>query len=148
MTLLFLNSIAGSEVFIILLFILVFFGAKSIPGFSRSLGRGIRQIKDASEEVKSEIRKTTGDMRADMNLKRNIEEVSSQFQKPLKDIEKGITSSTEVTKESFTVNSKAVAQRATEEEQKRKAEKQEAVKPTAPIDQPSPKKEEQQKDVD
>lgn len=112
MTFLFLNSIAGSEVIIILLFILVFFGAKSIPGLSRSLGRGIRQIKDASEEMKSEIRKTTGDMRADMNLKRNIEEVTSQFKKPLKEIEKNIESTTKVAQQNFEVNSKSIAQKA------------------------------------
>jgi sec-independent protein translocase protein TatA len=112
MIVLFLNSIAGSEVIIIMLFILVFFGAKSIPGFSRSLGRGIRQIKDASEEVKSEIRKTTGDMKADMNLKRNIEEVTTQFKKPLKEMEKNIESSTKAAQQSFEVNAKSIAQKA------------------------------------
>jgi sec-independent protein translocase protein TatA len=119
MIFLFLNSIAGSEVIIILLFILVFFGAKSIPGLSRSLGRGIRQIKDASEEMKSEIRKTTGDMRADMNLKRNIEEVTSQFKKPLKEIEKNIESTTKVAQQNFEVNSKSIAQKAAQNPDKK-----------------------------
>jgi sec-independent protein translocase protein TatA len=83
---LFLNSIAGSEIVVILLFILIFFGAKSIPGMSRSLGRGIRQIKDASQEIQDEIRKTTGDMKKDMNINRTIQEATENFKKPFDNI--------------------------------------------------------------
>lgn len=79
---LFLSSIAGSEILVILLFILIFFGAKSIPGMSRSLGRGIRQIKDASQEIQDEIRKTTGDMQKDMNINRTLQEATENFKKP------------------------------------------------------------------
>jgi sec-independent protein translocase protein TatA len=93
--LLFLNSIAGSEIVVILLFVLIFFGAKSIPGMSRSLGRGIRQIKDARQDIENEIRKTSGDMRKEMNINRTIQETKDQFEKPLKDFSKGIDESTE-----------------------------------------------------
>lgn len=92
--LLFLNGVAGSEVFIILLFVLVFFGAKSIPGISRTLGRGIRQIKDASQEIQTEIRKSGQEMKKDLNLQRSIEEIGDNISKPMnkmaKDIEDGI----------------------------------------------------------
>lgn len=108
MLVLFLNSIAGSEVIIILLFILVFFGAKSIPGFSRSLGRGIRQIRDASDEVKDEIRKTTGSMRADMNLKRQIEEVTESVKKPLKDVEEGIKENTDEMRKEYQIDDTSI----------------------------------------
>lgn len=95
MMLLFLNSIASSEIVVILLFVLIFFGAKSIPGMSRSLGRGIRQIKDARADIEDEIRKTTGDMRSEMNINRTIQETKQQFEKPLKDFSKDIDESTE-----------------------------------------------------
>ncbi|MGB0934206.1 MAG: Sec-independent protein translocase subunit TatA/TatB [Lishizhenia sp.] len=92
--LLFLNGVAGSEVFIILLFVLVFFGAKSIPGISRSLGRGIRQIKDASQEIQSEIRKSGQEMKKDLNIQRSIEEIGDTVSQPMrkmaKEIEEGI----------------------------------------------------------
>lgn len=100
---LFLNSIAGSEVFVILLFVLVFFGAKSIPGMSRSLGRGIRQIKDASADVQNEIRKTTSDMKSEMNLKRSIDEVSRTVKNPMKEISRNIRESTEVVDERYAI---------------------------------------------
>lgn len=40
---------------IIALFILIFFGAKKIPEIARGMGRGIREFKDATKEVKKEI---------------------------------------------------------------------------------------------
>ena len=40
---------------IIALFILVFFGAKKIPEIARGMGKGIREFKDATKEIKSEI---------------------------------------------------------------------------------------------
>lgn len=55
--LLFLNM-SGGEVFLILLFVLMFFGANSIPTLARTLGRGFRQIKDAAGQVQEEIRKS------------------------------------------------------------------------------------------
>lgn len=40
---------------IILLVILVFFGANKIPDIARGLGKGIREFKDATKEIKDEI---------------------------------------------------------------------------------------------
>jgi sec-independent protein translocase protein TatA len=83
---LFINSIAGSEIIVILLFVLIFFGAKSIPGMSRSLGRGLRHIRDASQEVQNEIRKTTGDMRTEMSMKRRLDQLVEDVADPLKTV--------------------------------------------------------------
>lgn len=44
------------ELLLILLIILIFFGAKKIPELARGLGRGIREFKDASKEIQSEIK--------------------------------------------------------------------------------------------
>tara|TARA_B100000508_G_scaffold118450_1_gene98552 strand:- start:69005 stop:69394 length:390 start_codon:yes stop_codon:yes gene_type:complete len=79
---LFLNSIAGSEIVVILLFVLIFFGAKSIPGLSRNLGRGIRQIKDASQDIQDEIRKTSTDMKRDANINRTLHQAQEDIKKP------------------------------------------------------------------
>lgn len=40
---------------IIALFIIIFFGAKKIPEIARGMGKGIREFKDATKEIKSEI---------------------------------------------------------------------------------------------
>jgi sec-independent protein translocase protein TatA len=81
--LLFLNDIAGSEVLLILFFILIFFGSKSIPGLARTLGRTIRQIKDASSELQTEIKKSGMDIKKDLNLKGMIDETAQDIRRPL-----------------------------------------------------------------
>lgn len=43
------------ELLLILLIIIILFGAKKIPELARGLGRGIREFKDASKEIKNEI---------------------------------------------------------------------------------------------
>ncbi|WP_324675250.1 twin-arginine translocase TatA/TatE family subunit [Hymenobacter sp. GOD-10R] len=53
--LLFLGDIGGSELMLILVVILIFFGANKIPELARGLGKGIREFKDASREIRSEI---------------------------------------------------------------------------------------------
>ncbi len=57
MTLPLIFDISGGELVVILLFILLFFGAKGIPDIARTLGRTMRQIRDASNEVQREIQK-------------------------------------------------------------------------------------------
>jgi sec-independent protein translocase protein TatA len=81
--LLFLNDIAGSEVLVILVFILIFFGSKSIPGIAQTMGRTIRQIKDASNELQSEIKKSGADIKKDLNLTGLIQETATEIQRPL-----------------------------------------------------------------
>jgi sec-independent protein translocase protein TatA len=80
---LFLNDVAGSEILLILVFILIFFGSKSIPGLARTMGRTIRQVKDASEEIQREIKKSGDDMKKELNLKGLIEETAADVKRPL-----------------------------------------------------------------
>jgi sec-independent protein translocase protein TatA len=50
-----LFSIGGPEIILILFVILLLFGAKKIPELAKGLGKGIREFKDATKEVKDEI---------------------------------------------------------------------------------------------
>jgi sec-independent protein translocase protein TatA len=54
-SLLFLGSIGTTEILVILFIVLLLFGAKKIPELARGLGRGIREFKDASKEIKKNI---------------------------------------------------------------------------------------------
>ena len=54
-TLLFLGDVGGSEMILILVVILIFFGANKIPELARGLGKGIREFKDASNEIRNEF---------------------------------------------------------------------------------------------
>jgi len=46
----------GGEIMIILLFIIMFFGSKRIPEIARTLGKGIKEVRNATNEIKREIR--------------------------------------------------------------------------------------------
>lgn len=81
--LLFLNDIAGSEILLILVFILIFFGSKSIPGIARTMGKTMRQIKDASQEVQNEIKKSGMNIKKDMDLSSIVRETADDIRKPL-----------------------------------------------------------------
>lgn len=48
-------NMGGPEIFFIMLAILLLFGAKKIPELARGLGKGIREFKDATKEVKGQI---------------------------------------------------------------------------------------------
>jgi sec-independent protein translocase protein TatA len=54
-SLLFLGSIGTTEILVILFIVLLLFGAKKIPELARGLGRGIREFKDATKEIKKNI---------------------------------------------------------------------------------------------
>ena len=86
--LLFLNDISGSEILLILAFILIFFGSKSIPGIARTLGKTMRQIKDASNELQTEIKKSGLDIKKDLNLdglnlQALVRDTAQEIQQPL-----------------------------------------------------------------
>lgn len=49
------SSLGAPELILILVVVLLLFGAKKIPDLARGLGRGIREFKDASREIKREI---------------------------------------------------------------------------------------------
>lgn len=65
-----LFDISGGELIIIMLFILLFFGSKGIPDIARTLGRTMRQVRDASNEVQREIHRGAQDVRRTMEEQR------------------------------------------------------------------------------
>jgi len=47
----------------VLFFVLLFFGSKRIPEVARTLGKGLRQIKDASEGIQRDITDSVKDVK-------------------------------------------------------------------------------------
>ena len=54
--LLLLEGISAGELIFVFLVVLLFFGSKSIPKIARSLGRGMRQLRDASQQIQDDIK--------------------------------------------------------------------------------------------
>jgi sec-independent protein translocase protein TatA len=98
--LLFLSDVSGSEVLVILLVILIFFGPKSIPGIAKTFGKTIYQIKQASDDLKAEITKSGMDIKKDMNLdgifrgaENNIQdEILKPIEKEVNEVDKSLNS--------------------------------------------------------
>ena len=62
--------IGGPEIIIVLLFIVMFFGSKKIPELAKGLGKAMREVKDASNDIKKEIRDSTANIKDDLNIKK------------------------------------------------------------------------------
>jgi sec-independent protein translocase protein TatA len=56
------GGLGGWEILLILLVLLIFFGAKRIPELARGLGKGIREFKDATKDIKDEIEEGVKDL--------------------------------------------------------------------------------------
>lgn len=50
--------ISGAEIFFIMFIVVMVFGADKIPDIAKGLGKGMRQLKDATEDIKQEIQKS------------------------------------------------------------------------------------------
>jgi sec-independent protein translocase protein TatA len=74
--LLFFN-ISGGEIFIIILVAIIFFGKKGIPNVAQTLGKGIRQFKDATQEIQNDILSATKDVQDE--VKKQQQDLNDQF---------------------------------------------------------------------
>ncbi len=77
--------ISGGEIAFVIFIVIMVFGADKVPDIARGLGKGMRTLKNATEDIKSEITKSADkqgintDIAKDMkkeidDAKKNIEE--------------------------------------------------------------------------
>jgi sec-independent protein translocase protein TatA len=50
-----MGNLGTTEILLIFLVILIFFGAKKIPELAQGLGKGIREFKKATREVEEDV---------------------------------------------------------------------------------------------
>ncbi|HEU4496728.1 MAG TPA: twin-arginine translocase TatA/TatE family subunit [Flavobacterium sp.] len=79
-------GIGGSELFFIIIIAVMLFGADKIPEVARGLGKGIQQLKNATDDIKSEIQKTAAENGLDRNtltggLSEEVDKVKQNFSK-------------------------------------------------------------------
>lgn len=85
-----LFDISGGEFLVILVFILIFFGSKNIPDLARGLGRGYRQLKDATNSIKREIQTGANDVTGDIKrpLDQHFDDVKKSIDKDIDSFDK------------------------------------------------------------
>ncbi len=59
--------ISGGEIFIVLVVVLLLFGANKIPEFAKGLGKGMREFRKATDDIKKEINDQSGNVAEDIN---------------------------------------------------------------------------------
>lgn len=70
--------ISGQEIFIILVVALILFGAKKLPDIAKGIGKGMREFRKATDDIKREFDESTKDVQDD------IRDMSDSVNKDLK----------------------------------------------------------------
>jgi len=63
--------ISGSEIFVVLLVVLLLFGSKKIPEVAKGLGKGLKEFRRATDEIKKEI--------TDTEISKDIKEIKDNI---------------------------------------------------------------------
>jgi sec-independent protein translocase protein TatA len=78
--LLFFN-IGGAELFFIVLVVIMFFGSKKIPELARSLGKGMKELKNATNDIQQEIKDSTKDiskLKDTVNVEKQVKDLMTE----------------------------------------------------------------------
>ena len=78
--------ISGPEIMIIMLIVVMVFGADKIPEIARGLGKGIRQVKDATNDIKREIKDSSEKLDVDTDIAKDIKKEISAAKDSIDDL--------------------------------------------------------------
>ena len=77
--------ISGSEIFVILAIVVMLFGADKIPEIARGLGKGMQQLKNATNEVKKEILESGIEKEIDTGIVRDVKKEVKKLKHTVQD---------------------------------------------------------------
>jgi sec-independent protein translocase protein TatA len=90
-------GIGGSELMFIIFIALMLFGSDKIPDIARAMGKGMAQLKNATNEIKSEIQKGAEANGIDTSLKELTSGFTTEVEKVKESLDTNITSTLEKT---------------------------------------------------
>ena len=64
--------ISGPEIMVVMLIVVMVFGADKIPEIARGLGKGMRQVKDATNDIKKDIKESSEKHSIDTDIVKDI----------------------------------------------------------------------------
>ncbi len=79
--------ISGAEIAFIVFILVMVFGADKIPEIARGLGKGMRVIKDATNDIKTEITKSAEKQGLDTDVTSITSDVKKEIDKVKDDID-------------------------------------------------------------
>lgn len=78
--------ISGPEIFVIILIVVMLFGADKIPEIARGLGKTMRQVKDATNDIKREIKDSAEKQGIDTEFTKDIKQGINKVKDDINDI--------------------------------------------------------------
>ena len=87
-TILFLSA---QHILIVMIVVLLLFGADKIPEVAKGIGKGMRDFKKATDDIKREIESSTQDIRNDVNdiqssIRTGVNDFSEKIQRDANDV--------------------------------------------------------------
>ncbi|MDW5290445.1 twin-arginine translocase TatA/TatE family subunit [Formosa sp. PL04] len=77
--------ISGAEIMFVLFIVIMVFGADKVPDIARGLGKGIKEIKNATNDIKSEISKTASKNGIDTSVTKDVQDQLNKVKDDLQD---------------------------------------------------------------
>lgn len=78
--------IGTTEIIFILFIVVMVFGADKIPDIAKGMGKGMRQLRDATNDIKGEITKNVEKHGIDSDVTKNITGEINKMKDELEDI--------------------------------------------------------------
>lgn len=78
--------ISGAEIGFIIFILVMVFGADKIPEIARGLGKGMRTLKNASNDIKSEITKSAEKQGIDTDFSKDVRKEISKVKEDIEEI--------------------------------------------------------------
>ncbi len=78
--------ISGAEIAFIMFILVMVFGADKIPDIARGLGKGMRTLRNASNDIKSEIQKSAEKQGIDTDISKDVRGEISKVKEDIEEI--------------------------------------------------------------
>ena len=78
--------ISSTEIVFILFIVIMVFGADKIPDIAKGLGKGMRTLKNASNDIKTEIQRSAEKQGIDTDLTKDINEEINKVKEEIEDL--------------------------------------------------------------
>tara|TARA_S200000501_G_scaffold308264_1_gene297745 strand:- start:2554 stop:2832 length:279 start_codon:yes stop_codon:yes gene_type:complete len=78
--------ISGAEIVFVFFIVLLVFGADKIPSIAKTLAKGMTQVRQATNDIKSEIQKSV-----DTDIENPTKSIAKDFKKEVDEVKKDFT---------------------------------------------------------
>ncbi len=82
--------ISSTEIVFILFIVIMIFGADKIPDIAKGMGKGMRSLKNATNDIKGEIKRSADNQGIDTDFTKDISKEIDKAKKEINDIEGAI----------------------------------------------------------